>query len=284
MFSIFNKSYPPSEPGLRSIYLSLGVGIFVAGFLSIFQPFGIFELDFDYKILKILGFGVITFLVMFCFYHLLPLYATKVMSDKNWTVIKEIIHFISMVIVLAVLNNLYSLFLRGASFTWSNLFEMMVSTSLVAIVPGFFMVLLDYNHKLKKYVKEVESFNFDSNQKVTHASQTKIELNNDNSNDVFIINPSTFLYAEADGNYVSIVQLTKGVIEKKLLRSTLKKVEEKISDPNVIKCHRSFIINLQNVEDANGNAQGYKLKMKTVNEIVPVSRKYVPQVKAYFAK
>lgn len=284
MFSLLNKPYPATEPGKRSILFSIGVGIFVGAFLAIFQPFGTSEIEFDFKILKLLSFGIISGLVVVLFYHFIPLLGLEIMRDKHWTVWKELLYFLCMIVFLAVFNNLYSSYLRGTPFTWSDLLGMVSSTFMIAVVPGFFMVLLDYNHKLKKYVEEVQGFNFKQlEQKRIHNAVDVVQIPTDNLNDQIPMNPADFLFAEAEGNYLNVSYLKNDILHKKLFRITLKKFENQLTFENLIKCHRSFIVNLQHVENAKGNAQGYKLKMMGTDDIVPVSRKYVPFVKQYFA-
>jgi DNA-binding LytR/AlgR family response regulator len=50
-------------------------------------------------------------------------------------------------------------------------------------------------------------------------------------------------------------------------------VEEALAPyPQFFRCHRAYIVNLAAVEHVSGNAQGYKLHLKDVAELIPVSR------------
>ena len=42
----------------------------------------------------------------------------------------------------------------------------------------------------------------------------------------------------------------------------------------IIRCHKSYIVNLCNVEKLLGNAQGYKLVMSNMDKQIPVSRNF----------
>ena len=58
-----------------------------------------------------------------------------------------------------------------------------------------------------------------------------------------------------------------------ILRSTLKKAEETLRPfPCFFKSHRAYIINLDKVIHVQGNAQGYKIRLQELEELVPVSR------------
>ena len=61
--------------------------------------------------------------------------------------------------------------------------------------------------------------------------------------------------------------------ESLILRSTLKKAEETLRPfPCFFKSHRAYIINLDKVIHVQGNAQGYKIRLQELEELVPVSR------------
>ncbi|MGN1262988.1 MAG: LytTR family transcriptional regulator DNA-binding domain-containing protein, partial [Prevotella sp.] len=57
-----------------------------------------------------------------------------------------------------------------------------------------------------------------------------------------------FLYAESDANYVHIHYMYEGKEKNTMLRSTIKDVAESITGlPDIIRCHRAFIVNLSHV-------------------------------------
>ncbi|MFC0185517.1 LytTR family transcriptional regulator DNA-binding domain-containing protein [Pseudarcicella hirudinis] len=64
-----------------------------------------------------------------------------------------------------------------------------------------------------------------------------------------------------------------GQVYKELIRSSLSRLEGQIDNPEIVRCHRSFIVNLSKVASVSGNAQGYKLKLKGYEMLVPVARK-----------
>ncbi|CAN5358471.1 hypothetical protein BH23BAC1_BH23BAC1_47930 [soil metagenome] len=87
------------------------------------------------------------------------------------------------------------------------------------------------------------------------------------------------------GNYLKIYFQRKGEIYEEILRNSLKNAETAIEQfPEIIRCHRAYIVNLLKIEDAAGNSQGYKLKFKGVNDEVPVSRKYISDIKQHLQK
>jgi DNA-binding LytR/AlgR family response regulator len=48
---------------------------------------------------------------------------------------------------------------------------------------------------------------------------------------------------------------------------------------NIYRCHKSYLVNLAKVNHVSGNAQGYKLHLKDVEDQIPVSRKLNEEIK-----
>jgi DNA-binding LytR/AlgR family response regulator len=86
-------------------------------------------------------------------------------------------------------------------------------------------------------------------------------------------------------NYSAVYFIKEGKADKVLLRGSLKFMESQLTScPNIIRCHRTYIVNLSNVTSASGNAQGYKLSVANSTEIITVSRSYLSTVLQQFEK
>ena len=89
-------------------------------------------------------------------------------------------------------------------------------------------------------------------------------------------------YAEAMQNYVTVWFLDNDSLQKEVLRATVSSIEEQLSDCAVIRCHRSYLVNVDAVEKVTGNAQGLRLKLSGITqEEVPVSRSYINKIRAF---
>ena len=81
-------------------------------------------------------------------------------------------------------------------------------------------------------------------------------------------------------NYVTVWFLKDGKLTKEMLRATIASVEEKFAGTDVIRCHRSFLVNVDCIEKVSGNAQGLRLQLKGLSEMeVPVSRSFIPKIR-----
>ena len=66
-----------------------------------------------------------------------------------------------------------------------------------------------------------------------------------------------------------------------MLRATSKQMEEQLSAyPMMVRCHRAFIVNLQQVEQIISHSGTTQLVMKNCHDAIPVSRSNMAQIKA----
>ena len=63
-----------------------------------------------------------------------------------------------------------------------------------------------------------------------------------------IVQPEMLYYLEAADNYVIIHYINAGKMEKMMIRNTLKNIEWRFRDKGLIRCHRSYIVNVNNVQ------------------------------------
>ena len=92
------------------------------------------------------------------------------------------------------------------------------------------------------------------------------------------------LYVEAQKNNVSVCYLKEGTVSNLELHTTLTAVLDDLKAyENIFQCHRSFVVNLNNITSAQGNSNGYQLKLGKCPAMVPVSRTYVPKLRSFIA-
>jgi DNA-binding LytR/AlgR family response regulator len=83
------------------------------------------------------------------------------------------------------------------------------------------------------------------------------------------------IYIEANENYVFIHYLDDNKPGRFLLRNSMKKIEEQLADFPVVRCHRSYMINLIGVRLIKKQRTGFVAQMKAPDELnLPVSERY----------
>jgi TolB-like protein len=86
------------------------------------------------------------------------------------------------------------------------------------------------------------------------------------------LNLRQLVFVEAQENYSRFVWLKGDEINEKIMRVTLKKIEDQIVGNEIIRCHRSYIINTNFPFNVRGNSNGYRLTSKQFRDIIPISR------------
>ena len=90
--------------------------------------------------------------------------------------------------------------------------------------------------------------------------------------EVLEINLKNLVYIEAQENYSKVVWFDGEQVHEKLLRATLKRIEDQIVSSDILRCHRSYIINTKIKFTILGNSNGYHLKSRLIADTIPISR------------
>jgi hypothetical protein len=94
---------------------------------------------------------------------------------------------------------------------------------------------------------------------------------------------SDLIYLEASDNYVLIHFQAGATVKSYLLRNTLKRLELVLDGFPLLRCHRSFMVNMHRVKMLKRDKGQFKLWMDEEGGIaIPVSRSYIPAVTASF--
>lgn len=135
-------------------------------------------------------------------------------------------------------------------------------------------------HRADMALNAVQSQEQQPSTVVETKSVATIELTGATSDVVTVYVPN-LLYVESVGNYVKVIQLHEGKVVSDMLRATSKQVEERLLNyPMIVRCHRAFLVNLQQVEQIVSKAGTMQLLIKHSNDAIPVSRSNMSAVKA----
>ena len=168
---------------------------------------------------------------------------------------------------------------------------MILVTFLISVFPVTGLVLLNYIAQLKKYSQAAAELPVHisppdgvpitntSGLGPDERSNSTLTLIADNEKDKLTLLTDELLFIESSDNYCTVVYLKNGQPTKPLLRSSLSRLEKQIMQPHTVRkpfvrCHRSYIVNLDRVERVTGNAQGYKLHLLGGQFQIPVARQY----------
>ncbi|MEO1514044.1 MAG: LytTR family DNA-binding domain-containing protein [Bacteroidota bacterium] len=271
--------YPTPVSGAKGFVFSLAFGLFISFFLWFFEPFDINVKP--YVATEILCFGLITFGI-FCFAHsILPMIFPSIYRESRWTVYSQIIFYLILLFAIATLNGLYINYITKLNFSWSNYLLIIVQTFAVGIIPIALYVLISHNLMYRKIAAQSSLLDQQLHQLQGPQSE-QYNIQSKAKGESLVLSEDSFRYAKSSGNYIEVFTVDQA---PKIYRMGLSDLDKQLaSNPYLIRCHRSYFVNLKQVAKVTGNAQGLKLWMLGEELAVPVSRKYLEAVRSGVAK
>jgi len=244
LLRFLNEPFPNLYSIRESFLITLGVGAFIAGFLYFFKPFGAENLG-DRLLWISLGFGLVTIICIVSYDWIINTLIGLETDVPSWVFWKWLLYCFGLIGWIALGNVVFvDLTPPGTQFSLKNwVVYALPQTMAIGLFPVVFS-------GLKEQVLEVST--------------------------------DDFFYAKAMQNYVELVYRDGQSVERHLLRSTFAGIYDLIQAKSgfILQCHRSYLVNLAQVEKIEGNAQGLKLSLIDVaDESIPVSRKYIQSVK-----
>lgn len=101
---------------------------------------------------------------------------------------------------------------------------------------------------------------------------------------VFVTKRSNVLYIEAADNYTVIHYLSGDKEDTLVLHNSLKNISETFSSQGMVRCHRGYLVNLENVRYLRKEKDGLVLEIAYCDRLIPVSKTYAEAVVRQFAK
>ena len=277
MFRLLKQPYPFSGSWQHKLLVCFCIGMFIFLFLFTFRPFGLDSEPMPGLLYATLIYGAITFIISSALQILVPYAFAGFFEESRWTVAKEVGYFALSVFLIALANIYATHVMYNRNFSLAFFKTMFVITTLVAVFPFAGLVLFKQIRLLNKY--KAEALALQQKIEIPEANAGKqfpaetITIHAENEKESLTLSPSNILYISAADNYIKVYFQQNEEIKSQMLRGTLKKLEQVLADhPHLYRCHRTYIVNLHKVKNISGNAQGYKLELDGVEEIIPVSR------------
>lgn len=176
--------------------------------------------------------------------------------------------------------------IAGNSLSWGNFLETLVIIAFCSFIIGIYWRFQFRSRFLTAELNETKKMN-EKLQESQHSEVLKAEtpLSDDitltgTTSETVNVNIKDLLYIETVGNYVKIYQLHDGKVHSDMLRATSKQLEDDLSAYTmVVRCHRAFLVNLQQVEKIVSKPGGMLLVIKHCSDSIPVSRSNMSEIK-----
>ena len=251
-------------------------GVIIWAILYLLQPFGFSQYQGN-KCLVAAAFGLVT---MVCYI----VYGYTVMQNlpklvKTLRVWHDAAAVLGLILFIAIGNFMLLVLLFSVPFSVGVFLQFLWWTLIIGAAITAMSVGIEYNRYLKHQMEALLNNTAEEQRDITIT----IHDQNVRGNDLELpIN--NLLYIEAQKNNISVCYLRDDKPTTVELHTTLSAaIDELRQYENIFQCHRSFVVNVNNITQAKGNSNGYQLRLTNSYTTIPVSRQYVPRLKDFIA-
>ena len=250
------------------------VSIFALVFINIYSPFNasswfeVGRIEFFFYSSAFILFGMLIIVVSKLIFFLIA-------KRRKFTYLLFGIWHVMEVVLLAVTYLVVDLVLLNSEAELVERFTgLLFITLLVLAIPyslsWLWISLKDKREKLEVHTQDT-SQEFRERKMITFRDETdKLR---------FSIKSQDILYVESTDNYVTVHTVEKGKIKKIMLRNTMKRLEKELEGTLIQRCHRSYMVNFENIKLVKLISTNLYIYMDYADEIrIPVSRTYAEHV------
>lgn len=274
MTSYLNRKYPLSQETSWVKMAAIAAAI-VFLLLFILRPFGLSA--YQGSVLWVsLVFSAVTFAITLFFGKLAFVPITR--HVKVWRVWHQAAATLALLVIISFGNAITDMLLYDRPLSW----KMFLAYTIVTFTIGSIITAVIIGLSYQQYLKNKLELLIDKGQETRQGLTITFHDDSVRTSDLTIA-VNDFLYAEVRKNNIIVFYNQDGATATHEMRMTLTALIAENDFPNIMQCHRSFVINVDNITSAKGNSNGYKLRLGNCPNIVPVSRSYVPQLKSFIA-
>jgi hypothetical protein len=227
----------------------------------------------------------------------MPMLFPGYFNEAKWTLKKNLIWVVWINVIFLIImflgSNIFLILRYNSShdFTLKNFLQWSYIQVMFGVPLGIIINLTNQYYLLKKHVKIANNINSTIYKKCKSGleetkqehlacfDQSLLEFETDKFKKVRI-SARNIVYIEALGNYLNISYRDKE-IKKIIVRETLGNFEQKLGNADhIYRPHRSYLINIQEIENVTGDSQGLKVHLKSIDKLIPVSRNKIKEFKS----
>ncbi len=259
-------------------YLGIAIAIFL--FILFFQPFTTDKFEFENKLLFLSGFGIIVLIFLIISQVLFQRTLLRKEEDNNNNSVYVPLYYLFQIAATSLAFIFYIRFVGQVSITFNTVVRVVFICLSLPVTINLKIRINSYQVRLKNHILETRLIQNKLKQFSESYSNKHIEIASDNESDNFRIQVSEIVYAKSADNYVEIGYHDEGIVKKKMVRNTLRNIEQQLSEfNNFIRTHRTGLVNIQYIDKLNKNFNSYWLSLDKTKETIPVSRQYLMAVK-----
>ncbi len=150
----------------------------------------------------------------------------------------------------------------------STLYKTILILTIPYVMTYVFFIWQEKSSQLKILKKQME-------EDEEALLKTYIQIRDEKGEVRLSIHRENLLFIEAEDNYVGVWYLSNKAVKNIMVRNTLRKIEEQLGGDKIVRCHRSYIINLDKVKVLRREKEGFFIELGIDNvPDIPISKTY----------
>lgn len=257
---MLQKKYPFDPQLKHHLLLAVGLAIWIFCFLVFTEPLDVNEFSSKEKWQYLPFYGICggcTYLIF------LPLQKLLFKKNTTWTVQKELLFILGIIIIGGVLARLIYLYIivpnEPNAYSVSYFITSIYIPALTAILP----IIIFGRWAFGKYEEK-------------KLEDQKIKINGEGNYEGLVLHSNDLISIKADDNYIEVLYIASGLFKKHLIRNKLSVIEKE--HPQLIRTHRSYLINPFHFKRWK-TGQGKLIAIMFSDIEIPVSKTYAKIVK-----
>ena len=177
-------------------------------------------------------------------------------------------------VLMAIAFSVCSTIVGSQQDIWENFEKSLLYTSLILLIPYIVNItaftLQDRNERLRQ-------ISDDYDKAIQQHVDTKgiISFYDERGELQLSVTKDNLLYIESADNYINVWYMKSNLPKKLMLRNTLKRTAELLADTNVMRCHRGFMVNMEQVKVLRREKESFFLELGVEGvKDIPVSKTY----------
>ena len=266
IFSQFIPRYLLTKRNL--IIMVTSAAAFALFFIIVYQPFGVLQwgrvrvsefMFFIYSLLIVLLGMSIAAISRVIMYYRAKKHEITYLNYIFWVFVE--------LVLMAIAYTVCSILADVQEDIWVAFKSALVNTYIICITA---FTLQDRNRRLR----EIED-DMDKAMQQRAATKGLISFYDERGELQLSVTKENLLYIESADNYIYIWYMKGNLPKKLILRNTLKRTAELLVDTNVMRCHRGYMVNMEQVKVLRREKDSFYLELgiEGVKDI-PVSKTY----------
>ena len=262
--------------------------LFALVFLTAYTPFSDtswFQLGTNSRFIGTLGFVGVGTLFLACSRTMMTYFVRRLRHFALWAYLLWL--FLEIVLIAAFHTYLSYYLVKATTHSLEFIFGKSLLITFIALaVPYTIVDLMILLNDSRRKLTLTKSDTVESDNEVLPEHAEIINLMDNNGNLKLSVKLDNLYFIKAEDNYIKVYYQRNGAIASYMLRCKMKTIEDNCVDSSsLMRCHRSFIVNIDKVSVLHNEADGFVLEFEREGlESIPVSKTYSAKVLEAFNK